>query len=116
MDIINALLATGVDPNAQLNMRRPSNQGGRFSDPLLSSGTTPLLRAVVNNDMRADDSRPCWIAPSVGNQLCNRMACVSDHDLLALSNTPEQVGEKVPCFVCVVLRKPVALGALVLTS
>jgi ankyrin repeat protein len=53
MDIINALLAAGVDPNAQLNMRRPSNQGGRFSDPLLSSGTTPLLRAVVNNDAEA---------------------------------------------------------------
>jgi Ankyrin repeats (many copies)/Ankyrin repeat len=44
------LLSTGVDPNAQLNMRRPSNQGGRFSDPLLSTGTTPLLRAMVNND------------------------------------------------------------------
>jgi ankyrin repeat protein len=50
MDIINSLLAAGVDPNSQLNMRRPSNQGGRFSDPLLSTGTTPLLRALVNND------------------------------------------------------------------
>jgi len=50
MDIINALLAAGVDPNSQLNMRRPSNQAGRFSDPLLSTGTTPLLRALVNND------------------------------------------------------------------
>ncbi len=50
MDIINALIASGVDLNAQLSMRRPSNQGGRFSDPLLSTGTTPLLRAVVNND------------------------------------------------------------------
>jgi ankyrin repeat protein len=32
-------------------MRRPSGQGGRFSDPLLSTGTTPLFRAVMNNDM-----------------------------------------------------------------
>jgi len=51
MSIINALLAAGVDPNAQLSMRRPSGQGGRFSDPLLSTGTTPLFRAVMNNDM-----------------------------------------------------------------
>jgi ankyrin repeat protein len=51
MDIITALLDAGVDPNPQLNMRRPSNQGGRFSDPLLSTGTTPLVRAVMDNDM-----------------------------------------------------------------
>jgi ankyrin repeat protein len=51
MAIINALLAAGVNPNAQLSMRRPSGQGGRFSDPLLSTGTTPLFRAVMNNDM-----------------------------------------------------------------
>jgi ankyrin repeat protein len=50
VDIINALLTAGVDPNPQLSMRRPSNQGGRFSDPLLSTGTTPLLRAAMNND------------------------------------------------------------------
>jgi ankyrin repeat protein len=50
IQIINALLAAGVDLNPQLNMRRPSNQGGRFNDPLLSTGTTPLLRAMVNND------------------------------------------------------------------
>ena len=50
MSIINALVAAGVDPNAQLSMRRPSGQGGRFSDPLLSTGTTPLFRAVMNND------------------------------------------------------------------
>src|SRR5262249_32447491 len=33
VEMINLLLAAGVDTNAQLNMRRPSNQGGRFSDP-----------------------------------------------------------------------------------
>jgi ankyrin repeat protein len=49
IDMIKSLLAAGVDPNAQLNMRRPSNQGGRFNDPLLSTGTTPLLRALINN-------------------------------------------------------------------
>ena len=50
MEMINLLLASGVDTNAQLNMRRPSNQGGRFNDPLLSTGTTPLLRALINSD------------------------------------------------------------------
>jgi ankyrin repeat protein len=50
MDIITALLEAGVDPNSQLSMRRPSNQGGRFSDPLLSTGTTPLLHAVLDRD------------------------------------------------------------------
>ena len=50
MEMIDLLLAAGVDVNAQLNMRRPSNQGGRFNDPLLSTGTTPLLRALINND------------------------------------------------------------------
>jgi ankyrin repeat protein len=44
------LLAACVDVNVALNMRRPSNQGGRFSDPLLSTGTTPLLRALINNN------------------------------------------------------------------
>ena len=50
MDIITALVDAGVDPNTQLSMRRPSSQGGRFSDPLLSTGTTPLLHAVRDND------------------------------------------------------------------
>ena len=49
MEMINLLLAAGVDVNPQLNMRRPSNQGGRFSDPLLSTGTTPLLHALIIN-------------------------------------------------------------------
>jgi ankyrin repeat protein len=53
MEILNLLLAAGVDVNPQLNMRRPSNQGGRFSDPLLSTGTTPLLRALIGNNTEA---------------------------------------------------------------
>ena len=53
MDIINALLAVGVDVNPQLNTHRPSRGGnsGRFIDPLLNTGCTPLLRAVMGNDM-----------------------------------------------------------------
>jgi ankyrin repeat protein len=52
MEIINALLATGADPNVALSARRPeAGSGGRFSDPMLSTGTTPLYRATMNNDM-----------------------------------------------------------------
>ncbi len=52
MEIINALLAAGADPNTQLSARRPeAGSGGRFSDPLLSNGVTPLFRATMNNDM-----------------------------------------------------------------
>jgi uncharacterized protein len=53
LEIINMLLTAGVDPDAQLNMHRPSRGGnsGRFGDPLLSTGCTPLLRAAMGNDM-----------------------------------------------------------------
>jgi ankyrin repeat protein len=53
MDIVNALLAAGVDPSPELNMHRPSRGGnsGRFIDPLLSTGCTPLLRATMGGDM-----------------------------------------------------------------
>jgi len=52
MEIINALLAAGADPNVALSARRPeAGSGGRFSDPMLSTGTTPLYRATMNNDM-----------------------------------------------------------------
>jgi ankyrin repeat protein len=52
MDIINALLAAGVDLNPELNMHRPSRSGnsGRFIDPLLNTGCTPLLRATMAGD------------------------------------------------------------------
>jgi uncharacterized protein len=52
MEIINALLAADVDPSPQLNMHRPGRGGnsGRFIDPLLNTGCTPLLRATMGND------------------------------------------------------------------
>ena len=52
MDIINTLLATDIDPSSQLNMHRPSRGGnsGRFIDPLLNTGCTPLLRATMAGD------------------------------------------------------------------
>jgi uncharacterized protein len=53
MDIIKTLLAANVDPSPELRMHRPTRGGytGRFSDPLLDTGCTPLLRAVLGNDM-----------------------------------------------------------------
>jgi len=53
MEIVNALLAAGVDPSPELNMHRPSRGGnsGRFIDPLLNTGCTPLLRAAMVGDM-----------------------------------------------------------------
>jgi ankyrin repeat protein len=52
IEIIKLLLAAGVNPNTELNARRPeAGSGGRFADPLLSSGTTPLLRALVGNNI-----------------------------------------------------------------
>jgi uncharacterized protein len=53
MDVIKALLAANVDPNPELRMHRPTRGGytGRFSEPLLDTGATPLLRATIANDM-----------------------------------------------------------------
>jgi ankyrin repeat protein len=52
-DIIRLLLDANVDPNTELRMHRPTRGGytGRFSDPLLDLGATPLLRAIIGNDM-----------------------------------------------------------------
>ena len=51
IELINLLLAAGVSLNSELNQRRPEpDSTGRFADPLLSNGTTPLLRALVNNN------------------------------------------------------------------
>ncbi len=53
MEIINTLLAAGVDLNPQLNMHRPSRGGnsGRFVEEFLNTGCTPLLRATIANDV-----------------------------------------------------------------
>jgi len=51
MEIINALLNAGVDPNPEMNFHRPNAPGrGRFADNQISTGTTALFRAVQNND------------------------------------------------------------------
>jgi ankyrin repeat protein len=53
MDIIRSLLAANVDPSPELRMHRPTRGGytGRFAEPLEDTGCTPLLRAVLGNDM-----------------------------------------------------------------
>ena len=52
MDIINAQLNAGVDPNPEMNFHRPNAPSrGRFGDNQISTGTTPLFRAVQNNDV-----------------------------------------------------------------
>jgi ankyrin repeat protein len=52
MQIINALLAAGVDPNPEMNFHRPNAPArGRFGDNQVSTGTTALFRAVQLNDV-----------------------------------------------------------------
>ena len=55
LDIIEQLLQAGVNPDSQLNMLRPPRgaNNGRFSDELLDSGATPLLRAANSHDVEA---------------------------------------------------------------
>src|SRR5262245_48740498 len=52
LELVNALLNAGVNPNHQLNMLQPSRNGnsGRFKDDLLNTGATPLLRAAQTFD------------------------------------------------------------------
>ena len=54
-DLVRLLLEAGVNANAQMNMHRPSRGGniGRFADELLTTGTTPLLRAAIGADVDA---------------------------------------------------------------
>jgi ankyrin repeat protein len=53
IEIVNSLLAAGVDLNPQLNMHRPSRGGnsGRFVEEFYNTGCTPLLRATIAGDV-----------------------------------------------------------------
>ena len=51
MDVVNRLLAMGVDPNHQLTRMRPTTNGrGRFADYMLRGGAGPLLVATLSYD------------------------------------------------------------------
>lgn len=51
IQVAQRLLEMGVDPNVSLDMHRPFL--GRFTDDLLNTGCTPLLRAAVGFDREA---------------------------------------------------------------
>jgi ankyrin repeat protein len=55
LDIMRMLLAAGVNPNPQLQLHRPGRGGnsGRFTDDLLTTGATPLMRAAISFDIPA---------------------------------------------------------------
>jgi uncharacterized protein len=51
MDLVNRLLAIGVDPNHELTRMRPNSNGrGRFADYMMRGGTGPLMLAALNYD------------------------------------------------------------------
>ncbi len=51
LQVMQRLLEMGADPNTQLNMHRPFR--GRFTDDLITTGCTPLLRAALSVDREA---------------------------------------------------------------
>jgi ankyrin repeat protein len=55
LQLARRLLELGVNPNVQLDMHRPGRGGnqGRFTDDLLTTGATPLLRAALAHDREA---------------------------------------------------------------
>jgi ankyrin repeat protein len=54
LQVLRRLLDAGVDPNTQLNMHRPFR--GRFTDDLITTGCTPLLRAALSVDHEVVDA------------------------------------------------------------
>ena len=55
LQVVRRLLELGADPNIQLNMHRPGRGGNtaRFTDDLLTTGCTPLIRAAWSLDIPA---------------------------------------------------------------
>ena len=54
MDVVNRLLALGVDTDHQLTRMRPNGMGrGRFADYMMRGGTGPLLVATLSYDTEA---------------------------------------------------------------
>jgi ankyrin repeat protein len=55
IDLVRQLLASGVEVDPQLNFHRPGRGGNsaRFTDYLLTTGATPLLRAAITHDHEA---------------------------------------------------------------
>jgi len=54
MDVVERLLAMGVDPNHELTRMRPNGNGrGRFADYMMRGGTGPLMIAALNYDVAA---------------------------------------------------------------
>src|SRR5690606_1388096 len=55
LEIMARLIQMGVEVNPQLNMHRPGrgNNSARFTDDLLTTGATPLLRAAILHDHAA---------------------------------------------------------------
>ena len=55
LDIAERLLGMGVEVNPQLNMHRVGRGGNsqRFTDDMLTTGATPLLRAAITHDHAA---------------------------------------------------------------
>ncbi len=72
MDLVNALLAAGVEVNPQLNFHRPGRGGNsaRFVDDMLTTGATPLLRAAIMHD---DEAMRALLAAGASVDLPNVM-------------------------------------------
>jgi uncharacterized protein len=55
LELARLFLRAGVNPNPQLNMHRPGRGGnsGRFTDEIITTGATPMLRAAASQDGEA---------------------------------------------------------------